>query len=216
MSGTVGIVVNTERVKEPIATVADVFQPRYKGRIVALDDGRQWVSWALNSRRIPINDIRKDNLTLAGEIIRNWLPLVGVLDSDSPKTALLSGEADLGIIWSGEAALLYQNDKKFKYILPAEGSQMYVDSFAIPVDSANPDAAHQFINYVLRPDVSKVISDKFPYTNPNVEARRQLTREQLDNPASYPKAGKLEIFRDIGRGAADIEKLWSELKSKKD
>ena len=45
-----------------------------------------------------------------------------VYDSDSPKTALLNGDVDLGVVWSGEAALLYKEDPKFKYILPAEGA----------------------------------------------------------------------------------------------
>ena len=58
------------------------------------------------------------------------------------------------------------------------------------------------------------MSDAFPYTNPNAAARKLLTPEQLANPASYPRGGgKLESFRDIGRAAADIDRLMTDLKS---
>ena len=58
-----------------------------------------------------------------------------------------------------------------------------------------------------------MISDEFPYTNPNAAARKLLSAEQLANPASYPRMGRLNTFRDIGRAAADIDKLMTDLKS---
>jgi len=75
-------------------------------------------------------------------------------------------------------------------------------------------AALRFINYILRPEVSKKISDKFPYTNPNVEARKLLTPQQLSNPASYPTAGHLEVFHDIGPAMRDLSEMMTELRSR--
>jgi spermidine/putrescine transport system substrate-binding protein len=139
---------------------------------------------------------------------------VKVFDSDSPKTALLNGDVDLGIVWSGEGALLWNENKKFKYVIPAEGAHRFIDILAIPAGAPHKAEAHAFINYILRPEVSKIISENFPYTNPNVEARKLLTPEQLANPASYPVApGKLETFRDIGKAAADIDSMMTDLKS---
>jgi spermidine/putrescine transport system substrate-binding protein len=213
MIGTVGIVVNTDVVKEPIRGYKDLFQEKYKGRIVALNDNRELVSWVLVTLGLDQNDISPANLAKVRPILANWIKLVKLFDSDSPKTALLSGDVDLGVVWSGEAARLFEEDKKFAYILPAEGAHPFVDVLAIPAAAANVDAAHQFLNYVLRPDVSKLISDEFPYTNPNIEARKLLTPEQLANPASYPKMDKYDTFRDIGKGAAAIDQLVTDLKS---
>jgi spermidine/putrescine transport system substrate-binding protein len=127
---------------------------------------------------------------------------------------LLNGDVDLGVVWSGEAARLIQEDRKFVYVLPQEGWHPFVDVLAIPTTSKNPSLAHQFLNYVLRPEVSKRISDEFPYTNPNAAARKLLTPEQLANAASYPKIeGELRTFRDIGKAAADIDRLVTELKA---
>jgi spermidine/putrescine transport system substrate-binding protein len=216
MQGTVGIAVNTEKVKEPVTGYADVFQPKYKGRIVILDDALEVVTWALATEGLGPDAVTKVNLEKVRPVLTKWLPLVKVYDSDSPKTALLNGDVDLGIIWSGEAAILIQEQgKKFAYVLPKEGGHMFIDNLAIPKGSENVDVAHQFINYVMRPDVSRKISEDFPYTNPNVEARKLLTPEERNNEASYPKGDpKLKTFRDIGPLAADVDKLFTDLKAK--
>ncbi|MBS0633359.1 MAG: spermidine/putrescine ABC transporter substrate-binding protein [Verrucomicrobia bacterium] len=214
MSGTVGIVVNTERVKTPIKGYRDVFDPKFKGRIVVLNDNREIVSWALDTLNLPVNTITAANLAKARPLVADWVKLVKVFDSDSPKTALLNGDCDLGIVWSGEAAILWNQSKKFQYVIPAEGAHRFIDVLAIPAEAKNKDAAHKFIDYILRPEVSVLISDAFPYTNPNAEARKHLSAEALANPASYPKGGgKIETFRDIGKAAADIDRLVTDLKS---
>ncbi len=215
MAGTVGIVVNTERVKEPVRGYKDLFQPKYKDRIVVLNDNRELLTWALYSLGLPINDINPQVLNQAKPVVAEWVKLVKVFDSDSPKTPLLNGDVDLGIVWSGEAAILWREDRKFHYVIPAEGAHQFLDVLAIPANAENKEAAHAFIDYLLRPEVSVLISEAFPYTNPNLAARKLLTPEQLANPASYPKSGKLDSFRDIGRGAAAIDRIVTDLKSAK-
>jgi len=213
MVGTVGIAVNTEKVKEPVAGYADFFSDKYKGRLVVLDDGREIVSWALAAKGRSINDITAETLAEVKPLIASWLKNVKLFDSASPKTALLNGEVDMGIVWSGEGAILVQEDAKFAYILPKEGAHMFIDSLCIPKGAKNKAAAEAFINYILKPEVSKIISDEFPYTNPNLEARKLLTEEQLKNGASYPAAGKLETFKEIGEVSSLIDDLITELKS---
>lgn len=213
MVGTVGIVVNRERVREPVRGYQDVFSPAHAGRIVILNDSREIVSWALEVLGLPINDLTPANLARARPLLAAWLPRVRVYDSDSPKTALLNGDVDLGVVWSGEAALLHNENPKFVYILPAEGAHQFVDVLAIPVQAPHPAIATRFLDYILRPEVSKRISDAFPYTNPNLAARRLLSPAQLANPASYPAVGKLATFRDVGRAAAAVDRLVTDLKS---
>jgi spermidine/putrescine transport system substrate-binding protein len=204
--------VNTDKVKDDIKGYNDVFQEKYKGRIVVLDDSREIVSWALATIGKGPNDVTPENLAKVKPILEKWLPLVKVYDSDSPKTALLNGDVDIGIVWSGEAALLYNEDQKFKYVLPTEGAHQFIDSLAIPANAPNPDASYAFMNYILRPEVSKQISADFPYTNPNLEARKLLSPEELKNPASYPPGSpKLDTFADIGESSVQVDKLVTDL-----
>ena len=216
MAGTVGIVVNTAKVKEPIKGLKDVFSGKYKKRIVVLNDAREIVTWAMNTLGLPINEVTPEALEKVKPVLAEWLPQVKVYDSDSPKTALLNGDVDLGVVWSGEAAILWKKNKKFTYVLPEEGAHQFIDSLAIPKGALNKENAEKFIDYILKPEVSVLVSDAFPYTNPNAEAVKLLKKEQRENPASYPTGDpKLETFRDIGKAAKDIDKLVTDLKGKK-
>lgn len=215
MGGTVGIVVDTERVKDEVRGYRDVFRPEHAGRIVVVDDPREMVTWALVSEGHRVNDITPETLEKVRPVLARWLPMVRVFDSDSPKTALLNGDVDLGIVWSGEAALLWRENPKYRFILPEEGAHRFVDSLAIPAGARNRDAAHAFMNYILEPEVSRQLSREFPYTNPNLAARRLLTDEEQANPASYPPGGtELETFRDIGDVAVQVDKLVTDLKAR--
>jgi len=213
MTGTVGIVVNTRVVTEPIRGFKDVFQPSHAGRIVVLNDNREMVTWALYSLGLRANDLSPENIERTRPILAQWFKFVRVFDSDSPKTELLNGDVDLGVVWSGEAAILYQQDPKFHYIIPAEGVHEFVDVVAIPTQATHVAEAHEFIDYLLRAEVSKKISDAFPYTNPNGAARRLLSAAQLANPASYPPAGPRDTFRAIGKTSQQIDELVTDLKN---
>ena len=216
MQGTVGIVINTEKVKDPVTGFGDVFQAKNKGRIVILDDSLEIVTWGLATQGIGPDGVTKESIEGVRPILAAWLPLVKVYDSDSPKTPLLNGDVDLGIVWSGEAAILIKEQPgKFSYVLPKEGAHMFIDNLAIPKGAPHVEAAHKFIDYILRPEVSRKISEDFPYTNPNVEARKLLTPAERANVASYPPGNpKLSTFRDIGPLAANVDKLVTDLKAK--
>jgi spermidine/putrescine transport system substrate-binding protein len=114
----------------------------------------------------------------------------------------------------GRGALLYQEDKKFKYILPSEGAHMFIDSLAIPANAPNPEAAMLFMNYILRPEVSKQISVDFPYTNPT-SRRASCSRRKSSTTrrAIPPGSPKLDTFRDIGDSAVQIDKVVTDMKA---
>jgi len=215
MAGTVGIVVNTELVKDDIKSFSDVFKPANKGKIVVLDDAREIVSWALLSKGIPVNDVSDKNLEKAKGVLSDWIPLIKVYDSDSPKTALLNGDVAIGVVWGGEGAILLNENKKFRWVIPTEGTHLFIDSLAIPKTAKNFANAEKFMNYILQPEVSKKISEAFPYLNPNKEAVKLLTEEQRNNPASFPSKkdlGKMETFKDIGERGSVIEEIVTSLK----
>lgn len=223
MAGNVGIAVNRNKIKDPIKGYSDVFQDKHKKRIVVLDDNRELVAWALASLGLGINDITTENLEKAKGVLEKWIPLVKQFDSDSPKTALLNGDVDLGIIWNGEGAKILQEVKKakkrkldFEYVLPAEGAHMFIDSLAIPKGAKNKDNAEKFINFVLEPKISVEIWEEFPYTLVNAEGMKLLTPEQLANVASFPPGDpKLETFKMIpAEMSVAIDKLVTDLKNR--
>jgi spermidine/putrescine transport system substrate-binding protein len=212
MSGVVGIIYNSDKIKTPIKTFNDVFKPDHAGRIVVMNDNRELVSCAMIAQGIPINDVTPENLSKVRPTVSQWVKLTKK-DAGSATSDLQKGNADIGIISNGEAALLITNDKRFKFAVPEEGAHRSIDSFAIPADAPQKASAESFINFCLRPEVSKSISEKWPYTNPNGKAREMLSQEQLGNPASYPTVTKPQIFRDIAKANVEIEKLMTEIRS---
>src|SRR5665213_846071 len=131
MAGTVGIIFNNEKIKEPIRGYKDVFQEKYKGRIVLVDDPREIVTWALETAGIPINDVTPETLARVKPILVEWVKLKNIYNSDDPKPPLLSGDRDLGVIYCGDAAALWQENHKFQYVLPAEGAHRFIDNLCI-------------------------------------------------------------------------------------
>jgi spermidine/putrescine-binding protein len=214
MAGIAGIVYNSAKVKEPIRGYRDLFSAAHQGRIVVIDDSRELVTMALYALGYHTNDITPGSLANARPLLAEWFERIKLFDSDSPKTALLNGDADLGFVWCGEAALLLNQDKKFRFVLPVEGAHASIDVLAIPAGARHAAAALRLIDFLLRPEMSKRISDAFPYTNPNGGARRLLTPAQLANPASYPVVDRpLETFRDIGKRGEAIDELVTDLKN---
>ena len=216
MAGTVGIVVNTDLVKDDIRSYADVFKPANKGKIVVLDDAREIVTWALLANGLNINQITDKSLNKIKPTLEQWLPLVKVYDSDSPKTALLNGDVAIGVVWGGEGAILLNKNKKFRWVIPSEGTHLFIDSLAIPKTAKNVQNAEAFMNFILRPEISKQISDEFPYLNPNIAARALMSKQQLENPASFPAPEdlkKMTLFKDIGTKGSDVEELVTTLKA---
>ena len=213
MAGTVGIVVDTSRVKEPVRGYADVFSGKYRGRIVALSDAREWLGWALMHLRLPVNDVTPEVLQQVRGVWEDWMPQVAVFDSDTAADVMLAGRADVALTWSGDAATLLAKSPKYKFILPQEGTHRYVDCLAIPRGAEHREQAEDFINFILRPEISLMISAEIPFTNPNGVAYGQLTEAEKLNPASYPQGDPdLRAYRSIGDMVEHVEKLYNDLR----
>lgn len=215
LAGFIGIVYNAETVTAPVVGFSDVFADQHTGRIVVPGDARETVSWAFLAAGIPINDTTDANIATVAPLLANWIPKVAVFDDENPGKAIADGEADIGIVDSGKAAQLFASNPAFQWVLPAEGFRMFVRGLAIPKTAPHRDAAEAFMNFMLRAETGKMISDSFFCYNPNAAARKLLSEQQLDNPASYPvgiDVTKVEMFSDIGAQAGKIEEVAGGLK----
>jgi len=106
--GTVAIAVNTEKVQQPITKFADLWDPMFRNNLVVLDDEREIIGMALVVLGYSKNSTDPAQLEAAKQKLLELVPNIKLYDSDSPKTALLSGEVIAGVIWNGEAALAHQ------------------------------------------------------------------------------------------------------------
>jgi spermidine/putrescine-binding protein len=204
-------------VDEKITSYAQLFDPKYAGSIVALDDFRAVIGMTAKSLGYSLNTTNDAELAQVELMLEKLKPNIKLFDSDSPKDAMIRGETSIGFMWSAEIAICIEESDVFEAVFPIEGSYLFLDSLAILKGAKNPEAANKFLNFVLKPETSKLITDEFPYTNPNKAALPLLPESYTSNPASNIDPNVFatgEYVQDLL--GADLEKydiLWTKFTS---
>lgn len=214
--GVAAIAVNTAKVKKDITSYNDLFDKSLEGSIVALDDYRAVIGMTARSMGYSMNETDSAKLK---EIEKKLLTLkknVKLYDSDSPKSALISGDCSVGFIWSAEAALAMDENPDIKIVYPSEGAYVFMDNWAILKGSKHYDSAMEFINYMLDPDTAKMCIEEFPYLNPNTTAVEAMGEDYAKNEAKNPPAEVIsagEYVKNLDSDTLAIyDEMWTKLK----
>jgi len=220
--GTQAIVYNSETVTNPPTSWADLWRPEYKDRIVAVDDNRVIIGMALLTLGYDVNSTDETQLAEAKQKLIELKPNIRVFDSNSPKTPLLAGDVDLGIVWNGEAFLAKQGNSAFKYVFPEEGSILFYDGMGISTNAPHPDISYAWFNYLMQGDVSWLTLIDYPYTNPNQAALAFAKSDHADVYKAYMASPitntPVEIFakghevKDLGDELLLYDAIWTEIK----
>lgn len=221
-SGTYGIVVNTEKVQTRPTKWADLWNKEYAGRMVFLDDMRATIAITLITLGYDINTKDPKQLDEAKAKLAELVPGIKLFDSDSPKTALIAGDVDLGMTWTGEAVLAQRENPKIEYIYPEEGTVEWVDNYAIVKDAPHLDAAYAWLNYTMQGDLFYLMLRDFPYSNPDQAAldyakdhEPDLYHAYMDSPITNTPKEVLDNARyldDVGDAAPLYDRIWTEVK----
>lgn len=217
LCGSVLIAVNTDKVKTPIKSYKDLADPQFKDALVVLDDERAIIGMGLKMLGYSLNETDPAKLEQAKAAAMKITPNVKAYDSDSPKTLLINGEAKAGLVWSAEASLAKRENPNIEIVFPEEGMYLWQDNLVVPQGAPHKKEAELFMNFILEPEISAMISKEWPYTNPNVEARKQLDKSLLEDKAAYPPQAVLdkgEFLRDVGEATKIYDQMWSEIKEK--
>ncbi|MBI2839041.1 MAG: extracellular solute-binding protein [Acidobacteria bacterium] len=213
--GTAGIAFNRDKVSPIPRSFDDLMHERFRNRLVVVNDVRAVIGMALRSMGYSMNETDPARVREAGEKLRRFMPLVKTFDSDSPKTLLLNGEADAGIVWGAEATLAHRENPAIDFVMPADGGELYLDNMAIPRGAPHMANALTFIDYILEPEVSLQLSRAYPYGNPNREAKAIMDPQLLNEGATYPPPEDLrrgEWLVDVGEATALYDRIWTEVK----
>ncbi len=220
--GTQAIVYNSETVTNPPTSWADLWNPEYKGRIVAVDDNRVIIGMALLTLGYDVNSTDPAQLEEAKQKLIELMPNIRVFDSDSPKTPLVAGDVDLGIVWNGEAFLAQQENPAFKYAFPKEGSITFFDGMGIPVNAPHPDISYAWFNYLMQADVFWLTLVDYPYTNPNQAAldfakanHKDVYDAYINSPITNTPPDifvKGHTVEDLGSALSLYDQIWTEIK----
>ncbi|MCZ2127278.1 MAG: spermidine/putrescine ABC transporter substrate-binding protein [Anaerolineales bacterium] len=220
--GLDAIVYNSDTVENPPTSYADLWNPEYAGRIVTVDDSRVIIGMTLLTLGYDVNTKDPAQLKEAKEKLAKLIPSIKIFDSDSPKTALIAGDVDLGIVWTGEAFTAFQENPAFKFVYPTEGSVIWQDNWAIPTGAPHLDAAYAWINYTMQGDLFYLMLRDFPYLNPDTAA---LDYAKTNAPDLYdpffnstitnPPLEALKAAHridDVGEALPLYDQIWTEVK----
>ena len=217
MWGTFGILYNKKMVKEPVDSWDILWNPKYKGNILMFDSVRDTMGIALKKLGYSINSTDPNQINEAKDALIKQKDLVLAYVNDEGKDRLLGEEAAMGIVYSGDAVNLMNENHNLQYVIPKEGTNKWVDAMCIPKTAQNKKEAEMFINFLLDPENAKVNTEYIGYSTPNKGALDLLDKEITENPIAYPSQevlDKCETFIDLGDKIKLYDKAWIELKSK--
>jgi spermidine/putrescine-binding protein len=193
-----------------------MWDPRFKGRILMLDDARESLGAALRWKGYSLNTTDPPRLEMAKRLLIEQKPLVRTYNTSNYEDILLSGDVWLAQGWSGQFAKAMEADPDIDYVIPREGSSLFLDNLVIPIDAPHPELAHAFMNYVMEPAVAAEICTTMRYSTPNQAAVPLLPEHVRRNPATFPPADALaraELIVDIGEATVLFDRLWTEVKA---
>lgn len=207
---------NKEKVPEGITSIKDLYKPEYKNSLVVLDDQRMLIGLAALSLGYSINETDPAKLAEIKAKLIEMKPNIKIFDSDTPKASMISGETSIGYMWCAEVVLSMQENPNIVPVYPEEGICLMFDNFVIPDGAKNKANAEAFINFCLRPEISKMISDEFPYVNPNKAAFALLSDAFKSNPVSNPPESEIakgQLLENLGDAASLYDDMWTEFKN---
>jgi spermidine/putrescine-binding protein len=222
LAGIDAIVVNTDAVETVPQSWADLWNPEYAGRMIALDDSRVLIGAALLTLGYDVNTKDPEQLDEAKAKLAELIPNIKVFDSDSPKTALIAGDVDLGITWTFEALAAQQENPAIQFIYPTEGAILWQDNWVMLKDASHADAAYAWLNYINQGDVFWLTLVDYTYINPNKAALEYAKENQsevyqayFDSPITNPPAEVVANghgIEDVGEATPLYDAIWVEVK----
>ena len=225
--GTVGILYNTRLLDElgvPAPTKwADLWDERLSGEILMQDSVRDAFMVALKKDGYSMNSESKDELEQAKQELIDQKPLIQAYVIDQVRDKMIGGEAAVGVIYSGE--MLYIQDEvaslgldyDLEYVIPEEGTNLWLDSWVIPKNAKNKENAEKWSDFMCRPEIAKANFEYITYPTPNKGAFELLDEDMQNNKAVFPDIDSLkdsEVYQYLGDDTDAIyNELWKEVKA---
>jgi len=220
--GTIGIAINKPQAEAafggPLPETWDLlFYSKFSNRfarcgIGALDAATETLTILLNYQGHNLKRSSPRRIEQAGAILNALRPSLRYIDDERTLADLTQGKLCLAIAWAGEALQAKAAGQPVEFFIPREGSVMFMDTLAIPANAPNPELAHQFINYLMRPEIAARLTEGLFFANYNTEAVKFLEPDLVANHSIYPDAAimrrlhALEPLTEAQEAARD--RIW--------
>ncbi|WP_119420496.1 polyamine ABC transporter substrate-binding protein [Desertibaculum subflavum] len=233
MWGTTGIGYNAKKIAErmpdaPTGSLRMLFDPNVVKRFAdcgvnVLDDAAELFPAALKYLGLDPDSKQMADLEKAEKALMAIRPYIRKFHSSQYIEDLANGDTCLAFGWSGDIlqakarAAEAKSGVEIVYKIPREGAQMWFDSFAIPADAPHPDAAHAFIDYMMRPEVIARCTNAVSYPNGNKDADRFVEAAIKQDPEIYPPPARIATLFTISpyaqRQQTQLNRMWTRIKA---
>lgn len=211
--GTTGLLINTKYIKNHNNSWKVLFREAYKNKTALLNNPFEAFAIIAKISGDSINVTDTEKITGYGAYLNATKNnLRGFLDVITIQEMMINEELWAAQIYSGEGLVAVDTNENLEYIIPVEGSSIWIDNFVIPRDARNKDEAHTFINYILDPVVNAKIASELWYATANETAKQYMDTEVVNSSAVYPTVEILkrcEFFEDIGETNFLYTSLWN-------
>lgn len=216
--GTVGILYNKTMVDGPIESWSVLWDEKYADNILMQDSVRDAFMVSLKLNGYSMNTLDQNELEIAKNTLIEQKPLVQAYVIDQVRDKMIGGEAALGVIYSGEAIYTQRENADLAYVIPKEGTNVWIDSWVIPKNAPNKENAEAFINFMCREDIALMNFEYITYSTPNTAAQALIEDEDIRNSEiAFPDLSQyenLETFQYLGSEGEELyNNLWKEVKS---
>jgi len=202
--GTVGIAYRKDLLKQEISRWKDLLEPapELQGKIVMVKDARELMAIALKSLEQSINTSEINKLELAENLLIAQKPYVRDYSyvAVTKESSLVKGEALAALAYSGDALMLAEHDENIAYVVPEEGTNIWVDYLVVSKASRRKKLAMDFISFINEPENAAQLAEHVYHASPNQAADQYLTEEFLSDPVIYPDQAvidKSEFYHEL-------------------
>ena len=215
--GTVGILYNTTMVDGVPGSWNDLWDAKYKNNIIMQNSVRDSFIPPLILDGCSINTTDEKSLRKALEALKRQKSLVQSYLVDEVRDDMVNEQAAMAVIYSGEASLATEYNEDLAYVVPKEGSNVWMDSWVIPEGAKNYNGAVKFLDFLCRTDIAEKNFEYVYYSTPNQSVLDNIDEEEKEeDTAIFPDENVLErceLFTYLGPEAEELyNKLWKELK----
>ncbi|MCK4608693.1 MAG: spermidine/putrescine ABC transporter substrate-binding protein [Gammaproteobacteria bacterium] len=214
--GTTGIVVNKKYINpNSIKTWADLWNRKYKNQLLILDDVREAFSIAFINLGYSINDTNPEHIKAAYQRLKQLMSNIKLFNSDAEQNVYIDEDVLIGMGWNGDIYNAQKENPDLVYIYPQDGFSIWIDCLAIAKNAPHINNAHKFINFIMRPEITKEIVLAQGFSSPNTAATKLLPKAIQNNPIINPDPKILQrghFQNNIGDSVALYTKYWDLLK----
>mgnify|MGYP001260633357 CR=1 FL=1 len=225
--GDLGILYNDKRLEElgidPPTKWSDLWDERLSGELLMQDSIRSAFMTGLKKNGYSLNSTNPDEINKAKQDLIDQKPLVQAYVVDQVRDKMIGGEAAVGIIYSGEMLFIQEEaarqnlDYQLEYVIPEEGTNIWIDAWVIPKNAKNKENAEKWIDFMCRPEIAKANFEYITYPTPNKGAFELLDEDMQNNKAVFPDIDSLkdsEVYQYLGDDTDAIyNELWKEVKA---